>query len=178
MSQVYLIKPLEKKSIQWVVEMYRRNNDDTVSWFTVRETYRWGQGFIEEDLDCNLPWQGDDIAYARTDCGWGSEFDDSVGIEWEFSDDITEQEQEHIQKCYLDGDPNDENCADIGGAAWLFDGSHDWCVEDDSVVIYAPYQVSLCDEDGTVLKEHVKLKPKPKLAKLAQFGPKDSEQGG
>jgi hypothetical protein len=147
---VYLIKPLEKKSVQWVVEMFRQNDNDTVSWFTMRETYRWGQGFIEEDLDCNLPWKEDDIAYARTDCGWGCEFDDSIGIEWEFSDDITETEQQEIKESYYEG-----------GAAWLFDGEHEWGVEDDQVVIYAPFEISLCEEDGTVIKKKVKLKSRP-----------------
>ena len=147
---VYLIKPLEKKSVQWVVEMFRQNDNDTVSWFTMRETYRWGQGFIEEDLDCNLPWKEDDIAYARTDCGWGCEFDDSIGIEWEFSDDITETEQQEIKESYYEG-----------GAAWLFDGEHEWGVEDDQVVIYAPFEFSLCEDDGTVIEENIKLKPRP-----------------
>jgi hypothetical protein len=147
---VYLIKPLEKKSVQWVVEMFRQNDNDTVSWFTMRETYRWGQGFIEEDLDCNLPWKEDDIAYARTDCGWGCEFDDSIGIEWEFSDDITETEQQEIKESYYEG-----------GAAWLFDGEHEWGVEDDQVVIYAPFEISLCEDDGTVIEENIKLKPRP-----------------
>ena len=78
---IYLIRPLEKKSIVYHVEMYRRNPDDSVSWFNIDETYRWGQGFIEEDLDCNLPWEGDHVAYARTDAGWGCEFDDSCSIE-------------------------------------------------------------------------------------------------
>ncbi len=54
MSRVYLIKPLEKKSIVYHVEMFRENPDGTTSWFNIDETYRWGQGFIEEDLDCNL----------------------------------------------------------------------------------------------------------------------------
>ena len=151
MNRVYLIKPLEKKSVQWVVEMFRQNDNDTVSWFVMRETYRWGQGFIEEDLDCNLPWKEDDIAYAKTDCGWGSEFDDSIGIEWEFSEDIASQEQQEIKESYYEG-----------GAGWLFDGEHEWAVEDDQVVIYAPFQISLCEEDGTVLKEKVKLKSRPK----------------
>ena len=77
MSQVYLIKPLEKKSIVYHVEMYRKNSDDSISWFNLDETYRWGQGFVEGDLDCNLPWEGDPVAYARTDCGWGC-----VGVAW------------------------------------------------------------------------------------------------
>ena len=86
MSKVYCITPLEKKSIVYHVEMFRNNPDGTVSWFNLDETYRWGHGFIEADMDCNLPWEGDNVAYARADVGWGCEFDDSVNIEIEFSD--------------------------------------------------------------------------------------------
>ena len=161
MSKVYCIKPLEKKSIQWCVEMFRENSDGSISWFNMHETYRWGQGFVEEDMDMNLPYEGADVAYAKTDCGWGCEFEDSTHVGWEFSDDISEEEQEYIKKCYYDGDPNDENVPDIGGAAWLFDGSHNWQVEDDYVVVYGPYQISLCNEDGSVIEENVKLKPRP-----------------
>lgn len=167
MSRVYLIKPLEKKSIQWCAEMYRQNDDGSISWFNMTETYRWGQGFIEEDMDCNLPWEGDDIAYCKNDCGWGSEFEDSTYIEWEFSDDLLESDQQDIKDAYYEG-----------GAGWLFDGEHDWGVEDDYVIVYAPYQISLCDEDGTVIKEQVKLKKRPVPSNEWPFGPKDSEQGG
>jgi hypothetical protein len=151
MSNVYLIKPLEKKSIIYHVEMFRENADGTISWFNLDETYRWGQGFIEEDMDCNLPWEGDRVAYAKTDCGWGCEFDDSISIDFEFSDNITEEEQESIREAYYEG-----------GAGWLYDGEHEWQEEDAAVHIWGPYQVSLCDSlTGEVIEENVKLKPKP-----------------
>ena len=147
---VYVIKPLHKKSIVYHVEMYRNNPDGSIGWFNIDETYRWGQGFVESELDCNLPWDGDPIAYARADCGWGCEFDDSCSIEIEFSDDISEEEQESIRQAYYDG-----------GAGWLFDGEHSWQEEDTAVHIIAPYQVDLCEDDGTVIEENVKLKPRP-----------------
>jgi hypothetical protein len=151
MSKVYRITPLHKKSIVYHVEMFRENADGTVSWFNIDETYRWGQGFVEEDLDCNLPYEGDDVAYARADAGWGCEFDDTISCWFEFSDDITEQEKEAIEEAYHEG-----------GAGWLFDGEHDWQEEDTAVHIIAPYQVSLCDEiTGEVIIPEVKLKPRP-----------------
>jgi hypothetical protein len=161
MSRVYLIKPLEKKSIVWCVEMYRNNADGSISWYNINETYRWGQGFIEEDLDCNLPYEGDNTAQARTDCGWGAELEDSCATDWEFSEDLSEEDQEYIKQCYYDGDPDDDNVPDMGGAAWLFDGTHDWQVEDDYLEIIGPYQISLCEDDGTVVEENVKLKTRP-----------------
>ena len=151
MSRVYLIKPLEKKSIIYHVEMFRENPDGTISWFNIDETYRWGQGFIEEELDCNLPWEGDNVAYAKTDCGWGCEFDDSVSIEWEFSDDITELEQQELKELYYEG-----------GAGWLYDGEHDWEVEEDTITILGPFVVDKIDEDVyNESIETVELKPRP-----------------
>ena len=150
MSNVYLIKPLHKKSIVYHVEMFRQNADDTISWFNIDETYRWGQGFVEGDLDCNLPWEGDNVAYARADCGWGCEFDDSINIEIEFSNDISKEEQEEIRQAYYEGN-----------AGWLFDGDHDWQEEDTAVHIIAPYQIDLCNDDGTIIEENIKLKPRP-----------------
>jgi hypothetical protein len=147
---VYLIKPLEKKRIIYHVEMFRENSDGTVSWFNLDETYRWGQGFIESDMDCNLPYLEDKVAYTSTDIGWGCEFDDSISIEFEFSDDITEEEQEAIREAYYEG-----------GASWLYDGDHNWQEEDAGAHIIAPYQISLCNDDGTVIEENVKLKPRP-----------------
>ena len=161
MSRVYLIKLLHKKSICWHIEMYRENADGSISWFNIDDHYRWGQGFIEEDMNMNLPLEGDQQAHARTDCGWGSELEDQHACWFEFSDDIIEEEQELIKQCYLENDPNDEDGR--GGAAWLFDGDHAWQLEDDYLVIDAPYQVSLCEDDGTVIEQNVKLKTRAEL---------------
>jgi hypothetical protein len=181
MARVYRIKPLEKKSITWEVEMYRKNADDTISWFNVYDTYRWGQGFIDEDLSCNLPYEGDPVAYARVDSGFGADFDDQCSVWFEFSDDLTEDEQANIEKCYLDGDGDEE--WERSGAAWLFDAEHEWQLEDDYVTIRAPYQVDLCDEDGTVVEENIKLAARPDPNTSWPFSPEfpnpdvDSEGG-
>ena len=152
MSNVYCIKPLEKKSISWRVEMFRENVDGSISWFNMEELYRWGQGFIEEDLDCNLPWKGDNSAYCKTDAGWGCEFEDSISIDWEFSDDITELEQQEIKELYYEG-----------GAGWLFDGEHDWQTEDDYVIVLAPFSVAYASDNGDIINENVELKESPPL---------------
>jgi hypothetical protein len=159
-ANVYCIKPLEKKSIVWHVEMFRENSDGSISWFNIDETYRWGQGFIEEDLDCNLPWDGDKVAYAQADCGWGCEFEDTISCWFEYSDDMTEEEKEAIESAYHEG-----------GAGWLFDGEHDWQEEDTAVHVLAPYQISLCDSDGTAIEENVKLKPRPDPRTSWPFSP-------
>jgi hypothetical protein len=43
------------------------------------------------------------------------------------------------------------------GEVWVFEGQHDWKIEDDYLIIDAPYQVSLYKKDGTVIEENVKL---------------------
>ena len=152
MANVYCIKPLEKKSISWRVEMYRENEDGSISWFNIEELYRWGQGFIEEDLDCNLPWKGDNSAYCKTNAGWGCEFEDSISIDWEFSDDIPKLEQQEIKELYYEG-----------GASWLFDGEHDWQIEDDYVIVLAPFSVDYASDNGDIITENVELKERPPL---------------
>jgi hypothetical protein len=167
MSRVYVIKPLEKKSIVWHVEMFRENADGTVSWFNIDETYRWGQGFIEDDMGYNLPYKDDKIAYCHQDVGWGCEFDDSISVDWEFSDDIDELEQQELKELYYEG-----------GAGWLYDGEHDWQEEDCAVHVLAPYQVDFCESDSTIIEENIKLKPRPDPSTAWPFSqafPKDDE---
>jgi len=172
MSKVYRIKPLEKKSICWHIEMYRENADGSISWFNVDDHYRWGQGFVEEDMDCNLPYEGDPEAHAKVEPGWGADLDDQVACWFEFSDDISEEEQEHIKKCYLEGDDEGDG---YSGAAWLFDAEHDWQVEDDYLIIYGPYQVDLCEDDGTVIEENIKLRTRPAPSTEWPFSKTDDE---
>ncbi len=147
MTNVYLIKPLEKKSICWHIEMYRENADGSTSWFTVNDHYRWGQGFIEEENSCELPYENDEQVCTQTGIGFGAELDDRHACFFDFSDDVTDSDREIIKSLYREG-----------GSGWLFDGDHDWREENDYLIIDAPYQVSLCNEDGTVIEEHVTLK--------------------
>ena len=96
--RVYRITPLEKKSISIAYEMYRDNADNSTSWFNITDNYRWGQGFINEDMDVNLPYKDNKSAVCDPSAGWGAELDDQVACWFEFSDDITEEEQEEIKK--------------------------------------------------------------------------------
>ena len=55
MNKVYLIKPLEKKSIVYHVEMFRENADGSISWFNLDETECWVWGPLEvEDEEGNV----------------------------------------------------------------------------------------------------------------------------
>ena len=130
--------------------MFRENDDGTTSWFNVEDHYRWGLGFIEEDMDCNLPYEGDDTAYCNPNAGWGSDLDDQVAVTFEFSDDLTEEDQQEIKDAYYKG-----------GQGWLHDGDHNWQFEDDSIVVTGPFRVDLYEEDGTLIQENVGLRTRP-----------------
>jgi hypothetical protein len=57
MATKNLIKPLEKKSICWSIELFRDNTDGSTSWVNIEDHYRWGQGFVEaEVLDLIKEW--------------------------------------------------------------------------------------------------------------------------
>lgn len=160
MNKVYRITPLEKKSIYAHYEMFRSNADGSTSWFNIDDTYRWGQGFIEEDMDCNLPYDDDDTCYCDPNAGWGSELEDGISCLFEFSDDLSDEEKQAIEQAYYDG-----------GAGWLYDGEHDWQEEDSSIIVLGPFKVDLCDVDGTVLEENVKLKTRPKFTESSNNWP-------
>lgn len=140
----YRITPLEKKSIEVFFELFRQHPETgETQWMNINETYRWGRAFVAEDMDCNLPRKGDTQAYGRMEAGEheGCEFDDSIAVNFEFSDDIDTAEQDAIKEAYYNG-----------GAGWVYDES-DWEIEDDYVVVYGPYKIEFCEEDGTVIKE-------------------------
>lgn len=147
---VYCVRPLEKKSISVSYEMYRSNADGSTSWFNIEDHYRWGQGFIEEDLSENLPYADSDVVYCKADCGWGAELDDQIAVNFEFSDDLSEQDQQAIKDAYRDG-----------GAGWLYEGDHEWEFEDDYIVVVAPFQIDLCQDNGTVIEKNIKLRNRP-----------------
>lgn len=148
----YRITPLEKKSISITYEMFRENDNGTISWFNVEDHYRWGFGFLSEDSDCNLNFSNNQQQYCKADDGEGEgcEFEDQHACWFEFSDDITEEEQEEIKRMYLEGDEDGR-----GGAGWIHEGNHEWQIEDDYVIVQGPYKVEFCNENGEVIREVV-----------------------
>ena len=148
--RVYRITPLEKKSITAHYEMFRENPDGTISWVNIDDMYRWGQGFIPEDMDMNLPYVDDHTVYCDPTAGWGPELEDNVACYFEFSDDFTKEDKQNFESAYHEG-----------GAGWLYDGEHDWQEEDSSIIVLGPYRVDLCEEDGTVVEADVKMKDRP-----------------
>ena len=146
---VYKFTPLEKKSIYISAEMYRRKDDNTVSWFNVEDHYRWGFGYISGKInDDLLPSKG--ASEVRCDsidaAGFGVELNDQVGVNFEFSDDISKSEQKKIEAAYEEG-----------GMKWIIEGDHNWEIESDAIVVLAPFKIDLYKDDETLIEENITL---------------------
>jgi hypothetical protein len=158
MSILYRIKPTDKKSIEAFYDVFKRMPDGTIKGWSVKETYRWGQGFVENEDE--LPYSDDKSHYVDPTIGWGCELDDLCACWFEFDDSFTDEEKAEVEKLWYEGDPNDEYGR--SGAAWLYDGEHDWEVEEDSITIYGPFAVDKIDENVyNESIEVIELKPRP-----------------
>lgn len=158
MAKLYRIKPVDKKSIYAVYDVYKIDENNNVRGFVVRELYRWGQGFRELDEPI---YAEDKCIIVNTQLGWGCELEDECAIDFEFDDTFTDEEKAEIEDHWCNGDPKDPDRRVSG--AWLYDWS-DWMVEDDYVEMYGPFQVDIIDEDqyNVVIEENIELQPKPK----------------
>jgi hypothetical protein len=131
MAKLYRITPLEKKSVEYFVDVFERMPDGTIRGFDVTETWRWGQGF--RDLDEPVYDTETDRVYCQPGLGWGCELDDLCSVYVNFSDGFTEEEKEQIESLLRwETEDDDGRC----GTAWLYDGDHNWEIEDDHVSIY------------------------------------------
>ena len=154
MTQLYRIIPLEKKSIEYFVDVFEQLPDGTIRGFDVTETWRWGQGWREEDEPVwRFEVESNNGIHCRPNVGWACELDDLCAVYVNFSDGFSEEEKEEIE-AILRWEREDEDGR--SGTAWLYDGDHNWEIEDDHVRIIGPAKIDLCDEDGTVLQENVK----------------------
>jgi hypothetical protein len=156
MAKLYRITPLEKKSVEYFVDVFERREDGSIRGFQVTETWRWGQAFREEDnpvYDTEM-----DRVHCRPEIGWGCELDDLCAVWVEFDDEFTEEEQDEI-RALLQWETEDEDgrC----GTAWLYDGDHNWEIEDDHVAILGPVKIDLVDEDAynEIIEENVTPTP-------------------
>ena len=153
MSNLYRIRPLEKKSMEYFVDVYEQLDDGTIRGFEVTETWRWGQAFRElDDPVCTCE---QDRVHCRPEIGWGSELDDLCAVWVNFSEGFTEEEKAKIEAILRwEEEDEDGRC----GTGWLYDGDHNWQIEDDHVAVLGPVQVDLVDEaTGEVIEENIAL---------------------
>ena len=149
MAILYRIKPADKKSVEAYYDVFSKDEQGNIRGWSVTELYRWGQGFVEDESE--LPFSDDRYHCVDPTIGWGCELEDLCAVDFEFDDSFTEEEKEEIEQLWEDG-----------GAGWLYDGEHDWEVEEDTITILGPFVVDKIDEDvynETI--ETVELKPRP-----------------
>lgn len=149
MAILYRIKPSDKKSVEAFYDVYSKDEQGNIRGWSVTELYRWGQGFVEDESE--LPFSDDRYHSVDPTIGWGCELEDLCAVDFEFDDSFTEEEKEEIEQLWADG-----------GAGWLYDGDHNWEVEEDTITILGPFVVDKIDEDVyNVSIETVELNPRP-----------------
>jgi hypothetical protein len=149
MAILYRIKPSDKKSVEAYYDVYSKDSEGNIRGWSVTELYRWGQGFVEDESE--LPFSDDRYHSVDPTIGWGCELEDLCAVDFEFDDSFTEEEKEEIEQLWADG-----------GAGWLYDGDHNWEVEEDTITILGPFVVDKIDEDVyNESIETVELKPRP-----------------
>lgn len=157
MEKLYRITPLEKKSVEYFVDVFERMPDGTIRGFDVTEIWRWGYGFREEDEPVwKYEVETNNGIHCRPSVGWGCELDDLCGVYINFSEGFTDDEKTEIESILRwEKEDDDGRC----GTAWLYDGDHNWEIEDDHVRIIGPVKIDLVDADGygetAVLEENV-----------------------
>jgi len=165
MEKLYRITPLEKKSMEYFVDVFERLPDGRIRGFDVTEIWRWGYGFREEDEPV-WRFEAEGRVNCRPEVGWGCELDDLIAVYMNFGcwdmdgnvyeDGFTDEEKAQIE-AILRGEHHDDDGR--WGTAWLYDGDHNWEIEDDHVCVLAPVKIDLVDADGygdsAVLEENV-----------------------
>jgi hypothetical protein len=149
MAILYRIKPSDKKSVEAYYDVFSKDEQGNIRSWSVTELYRWGQGFVEDESE--LPFSDDRYHCVDPTIGWGCELEDLCAVDFEFDDSFTDEEKEEIEELWADG-----------GAGWLYDGEHNWEVEEDTITILGPFVVDKINEDvynGSI--ETVELKPRP-----------------
>ena len=143
---------MEKKNVQYFVDVFERLPDGSIRGFDVTEVWRWGLGYRPEDEPVWKFEPGQHGVFCRPDVGDGCELDDLCGVYVRFTDGFTDQEKAEIEAILRYEEQDDDGRC---GVAWLYDGDHQWEIEDDHVLILGPVQIDLLDENGEVIEENV-----------------------
>jgi hypothetical protein len=141
---IYRIRPQQKKSVVICWELHRAHNQSN-SWVKIQDHYRWGNGFVEADTVEDIIGLTPECVSCDIDIGFDIDLEDSVAVYFEYSDDITDVEQEKIEQCYYQD-----------GASWIYDGDHNWQLKDEELLILSPYCIDLMSRDGDTLETNIK----------------------
>ena len=149
---LYRIKPVDKKSIELLYDVYRENPDGTIVGWYVTELYRWGQAFVESEDE--LPYLESKTFTGSPNVGDGCDLEDTISVDFYFDDEIPDEEKQEIEDSWYEG-----------GLGWLVDGEHEWQIEDESITIYGPFVVDKLTyvDYNLVSEERIELKPRPPI---------------
>ena len=129
----WILKTLHKKSA--VEKQFWYKDGKTIIRY---EGYRWGTFYCESNGQPDIDLENsDEYNLSESDYDWELEsLDDGCWAEWEYSDDISEEEQEEIENAW------DEN---------YFEGMEElgWSNNDTEYILQGPLELS--DEDGNVV---------------------------
>jgi hypothetical protein len=154
MSKLFRIKPLEKKSIENIIDVYSKDKNDNIREWSVSEIYRWGQGFrdFEDPISKSEIRNG---VICNPQIGWGCELEDLSSVYFNFDDSFTDKEKTEIESRWQ-GVEDEEGRS---GSSWLYEGDHDWLIEDDYVRIFGPVQIDIVLDEvyNSVVEENIPL---------------------
>lgn len=153
-NRVYVVRPLEKKSICRNALIIETLDNNKIRWVETEECYRWGHGFLA--IDDLLPFEDDEeVCCSGDNTGFGLELDDRCAAWCNFSEgDWTEQEQQEFEEKFF----NDDNS--YWGVEWVDFGDHGrkYVVEDYSIRVDAPFAVDIANENtGKIIESNIKL---------------------
>jgi len=163
------LTPKRKKSITHMIQVYDIPNDPKQKFVEIRETYRWGQAYMDgSNLDWPtllMPQQGQ--TYCDPQDGDGNELDDLCGVWFDYDGAWTDEEKEAFENKWYNGDVNDDDGR--SGMAWLMDYQDTWNVEDENIII-----------DGEVedIKYDIVSKKEYKKVFIEDYKPTKEEDNG
>jgi hypothetical protein len=138
MRNQFIITPVHKNSIYAQYELVRANDDNSTSWLNIKVLYEQGNASIHGDE--YLPSANDTVAY----CSLPEELPGpATSVTFEFGDNINETEREYIKQMW-----------DNAGTEWMDTA---WEREDSYMAVVAPFTVDMCDQDGEIIAENIKL---------------------
>jgi hypothetical protein len=129
----------------WTLKtLHKKNAVERQHWYKdgkeiIREEgYRWGTFYCESDEQPEIDLVNDDgYEIGQDEYEWElEELDDGCWADWEFPDDMSEEEQEEIQNAW------DED---------FYEGMEalGWSCDDTDYILHGPLELS--DEDGNVV---------------------------
>lgn len=152
MSKVYRVTPLESKSIEFFIDVYECLDDGSTRGFDAHFYYRTGVAYREEN---DAPWafEVEQGVHCDPEDGFGAELDGLYDVKISFGENFTEEEMQEI-RAYCSGEKADDD--GLSFEAWIFDGNHNFEIEEEKIYIYKPVKIDLLDaESGEVLEENI-----------------------